>query len=58
MQGEFEMSMIGELKYFHGLQINQLEEGTFVSQTKYCQELLKFFDMEKNQRLLTLQFLP
>ena len=41
IHGEFEMSMMGELKYLFGLQINQLEEGTFVSQTKYCQELLK-----------------
>lgn len=35
MQGEFEMSMMGELTYFLGLQIKQLDEGTFVSQTCY-----------------------
>ena len=33
MQGEFEMSMVGELNYFLGLQIKKLNEGTFVSQT-------------------------
>jgi len=39
MQGEFEMSMMGELNYFLGLQIKQLNHGTFLSQTKYCKEL-------------------
>jgi len=46
MQGEFEMSMMGELNYFLGLQIKQLQHGTFLSQSKYCKELLKKFDME------------
>jgi hypothetical protein len=49
MQGEFEMSMMGELNYFLRLKINQLEEGTFVSQTKYCNELLKRFYMENSK---------
>jgi len=31
MQGEFEMSMIGELTYFLGLQVKQLKHGTFLS---------------------------
>ena len=34
MANEFEMSMIGELSYFLGLQIKQLKNGTFVSQGK------------------------
>jgi hypothetical protein len=36
---KFEMSMMGELKRF---QIKQLQEGTFISQTKYIQDILKF----------------
>jgi hypothetical protein len=32
---KFEMSMMGELKYFFGFQIKQLQEGTFIYQTKY-----------------------
>jgi hypothetical protein len=32
---KFEMSMMGELKYFLGFQVKQLQEGTFISQTKY-----------------------
>jgi hypothetical protein len=32
---KFEMSMMGELNYFLGFQIKQLQEGTFICQTKY-----------------------
>jgi hypothetical protein len=38
---KFEMSIIGELKYFLGFQIKQLQESTFISQTKYIQDVLK-----------------
>jgi hypothetical protein len=43
MANEFEMSMIGELSYFLGLQIKQLKNGTFVSQDKYIKDMLKKF---------------
>jgi hypothetical protein len=33
------MSMMGELNYFLGFQVKQLKEGTFISQTKYTQDL-------------------
>lgn len=39
------MSLMGELNYFPGLQIKQLNEVTFVCPTKYCRDLLKRFDM-------------
>lgn len=45
MTNEFEMSMMGELTYFLGLQIKQSAKGIFVHQTKYCIDLLKRFDM-------------
>ena len=41
MANEFEMSMIGELSYFLGLQIKQLKNGTFMSQGKYIKDMLK-----------------
>jgi hypothetical protein len=41
MTNEFEMSMIGKLSYFLELKINQLKNGTFVSQVKYIKDLLK-----------------
>ena len=46
MTKRFEMSMMGELKFFLGFQIKQLKEGTFLCQTKYIADMLKKFDME------------
>jgi hypothetical protein len=46
MESEFEMSMIGELSFFLGLQITQRSEGMFISQEKYLREMLKRFQME------------
>jgi hypothetical protein len=43
---KFEMSMMGELKYFLGFQIKQLQDGTVISQTKYIQDILKKFGMK------------
>ena len=53
MQSEFEMSMMGELNYFLGLQIKQTKEGIFVNQAKYCKELIKRFDMESARHMAT-----
>jgi hypothetical protein len=46
MMQKFEMSMMGELNYFLGFQVKQLKEGTFISQIKYTQDLLKRFGMK------------
>jgi hypothetical protein len=46
MMQKFEMSMMGEWNYFLGFQVKQLKEGTFISQTKYTQDLLKRFGMK------------
>ena len=53
MQREFEIQMKGELKYFHGLQVKQMNHRTFLHQTKYCKELLKKFDMDKSKEAAT-----
>ena len=45
MQVEFEMSMMGELKFFLGIQIDQKPEATYIHQSKYTKELLKKFNM-------------
>ena len=42
---EFEMSMMGELQVFLGLQIKQTPQSTFVHQAKYTKDLLRKFDM-------------
>nr|GEU28951.1 hypothetical protein [Tanacetum cinerariifolium] len=41
MHSKFEMSMMGELKFFLGIQINQSPRGIFINQAKYAQEILK-----------------
>jgi hypothetical protein len=43
MQNEFEMSLLGELSFFMGLKIHQINQGIFISQTKYIREMLKRF---------------
>nr|KYP43945.1 Retrovirus-related Pol polyprotein from transposon TNT 1-94 [Cajanus cajan] len=37
---------MGELTFFLGLQIKQMSNGIFISQSKYCNEILKKFGME------------
>ena len=46
MQKEFEMSLLGELTFFLGLQISQRIEGIFIAQMKYIKEMLKKFQIE------------
>jgi hypothetical protein len=53
MQSEFEMSMIGELSFFLGLQITQRSEEIFISQEKYLREMLKRFQMEYSTPMST-----
>ena len=53
MSREFEMSMMGELTFFLGLQIKQTQEGTFVHQGKYTKDVLKKFDMGEAKPLST-----
>jgi hypothetical protein len=41
------------LKYFLGFQIKQLQEGTFICQTKYIQDILKKFGMKNAKHIKT-----
>ncbi|GKE87001.1 retrovirus-related pol polyprotein from transposon TNT 1-94, partial [Tanacetum coccineum] len=41
MKNNFEMSMMGELKFFLGLQVHQSPRGIFISQSQYAIDLLK-----------------
>jgi hypothetical protein len=50
---KFEISMLEELKYFLGFQIKQLQEGTFISQTKYIQDIVKKFGMKNGKPIKT-----
>ncbi|GJV96622.1 putative ribonuclease H-like domain-containing protein, partial [Tanacetum coccineum] len=44
MKSRFQMSSIGELTFFLGLQVKPKEDGIFISQDKYVAEILKKFD--------------
>ena len=48
------MSMMGELNYFLGLQVKQMDHETLFHQTKYCKEFLKKFEMDKSKEAATL----
>ncbi|GJS77583.1 putative ribonuclease H-like domain-containing protein [Tanacetum coccineum] len=43
MHEKFQMSSIGELTFFLGLQVKQKKDGIFISQDKYVAEILKKF---------------
>ncbi|GJU03716.1 putative ribonuclease H-like domain-containing protein [Tanacetum coccineum] len=43
MHKKFQMSSMGELTFFLGLQVMQKEDGIFISQDKYVNEILKKF---------------
>src|SRR3954464_3218136 len=45
MSKKYEMSMMGELKFFLGLQIRQQKNGTFIYQEKYLKDCLKKFGL-------------
>jgi hypothetical protein len=53
MSMEFEMSMMGELQFFLGLQIKQSKEGTFVHQAKYTKDIVRKFKMENSKAMTT-----
>jgi hypothetical protein len=53
MIDRFEMSMMGELKFFLGFQIKQFEDGIFLRQSKYTHDILNMFGMDKAKPIKT-----
>nr|GEX83083.1 retrovirus-related Pol polyprotein from transposon TNT 1-94 [Tanacetum cinerariifolium] len=53
MQSRFEMSLMGEMKFFLGLQIHQTPRGIFINQAKYTLEILHKHGMDKGQSIGT-----
>jgi hypothetical protein len=45
MEKEFQMSMMGELTFFLGIQVKQMKQCTFIHQAKYTKDLMKKFNM-------------
>ena len=53
MKNRFEISMMGELKFFLEFQIKQLKDVTFISQTKYTNDMLNKFNLDKAKPIKT-----
>jgi hypothetical protein len=53
MESEFQMSMMGELTFFLGIQVKQTKQGTFMHQAKYTKDLLKKFNMAELKPMST-----
>ena len=49
MSSRFNMSLIGELTYFLGLQVVQKEDGIQIHQQKYLREILKKYSMDSSK---------
>ncbi|XP_063942743.1 uncharacterized protein LOC108204082 [Daucus carota subsp. sativus] len=46
LESNYEMSMMGELSFFLGLQVSQKDDGIFICQSKYVRDLLKKYNIE------------
>ena len=53
MKSEFEMSDMGEMQYFLGLQIRQTAAGISICQTKYVEDMLRRFNMQNCKAVST-----
>ncbi|GJT01798.1 retrovirus-related pol polyprotein from transposon TNT 1-94 [Tanacetum coccineum] len=53
MHSRFEMSLMGEMKFFLGLQIHQSPKGIFINQAKYALEILKKYNMDNCHSIVT-----
>jgi hypothetical protein len=54
MENEFQMSMMGELSFFLGIQVKQIKQVTFVHQVKYTNYLMKKINMAELKPVFTL----
>nr|GEU47901.1 putative reverse transcriptase domain-containing protein [Tanacetum cinerariifolium] len=53
MHSRFEMSLMGEMKFFLGLQIHKSPRGIFINQPKYTLEIIHKHGMENDQSVGT-----
>jgi len=47
MKNEFEMTDLGLMRYFLGIEVKQTQDGMFMSQQKYATDILKKFKMDR-----------
>ncbi|GJX84844.1 retrovirus-related pol polyprotein from transposon TNT 1-94 [Tanacetum coccineum] len=48
MSSKFQMSMMGQMSFFLGLQVSQSSEGIFINQSKYALEILTKYEMDSS----------
>nr|GEU63766.1 ribonuclease H-like domain-containing protein [Tanacetum cinerariifolium] len=53
MKDKFQMSSLGELTFFLGLQVKQKKDGIFISQDKYVAEILRKFELSEGKSAST-----
>ena len=53
MRSVFEMTDLGFMSYFLGMEVYQSKEGIFISQKKYVEEILKKFRMQHYKLVAT-----
>lgn len=56
MQVEFEMRMVGEITYFLGFQVKQMEYGIFISQSKYAKNIKE--NLAQRMQDISMHLLP
>jgi hypothetical protein len=53
IDNKFQMSMIGELTFFLGIQVKQTKQGIFIHQAKYTKDLMNKFNMAELKPIST-----
>ena len=53
MKKEFDISMVGELTFFLGLQVKQKKEDIFISREKYARNIVKKFGLDSKKHAST-----
>nr|GFD05118.1 ribonuclease H-like domain, reverse transcriptase, RNA-dependent DNA polymerase [Tanacetum cinerariifolium] len=53
MKDKFQMSSMGELTFFLGLQVKQKKDEIFISQDKYVAEILRKFRLSERKSVST-----
>jgi hypothetical protein len=53
MENEFQMSIMGELTFFLGIQVKQTKEDIFIHQAKYTKDLMKKLNMAELNHVST-----
>ncbi|KAI3730005.1 hypothetical protein L6452_18680 [Arctium lappa] len=53
MSKHFQMSMMGQMNFFLGLQVKQLQTGIFINQSKYISDILRKYQMKKSSPMKT-----